>query len=160
MNSRVEESANCRVDKVNQCEKLGFNKWGRGFKTQEKYKDITYHENGMQIYSPEDGLTVYQKRPFLTPEFYDQGCYEWYCPQKRLCPDGKLAGPTSQEDNMFKYYFASTDPYELNGGPQQCVGIKNSDINSYLGWEIPKGQQKPVWMINAKDKSTCEESNK
>ena len=145
----INAESNCRVDKPNDCQVLGMNKWGRGFGVHKKYKDIKYYQNGMQIYRPEDGLTIYQRRDFLTPEYYDSGCMEPFCPQKRVCPDGKLAGETPQETNMFDYFFASTDPFILNGGPINCVGIKDSTANAYLGWYVKPGSNKPVWMENA-----------
>lgn len=141
----------CRVDKPNQCTKLSLNKWGRGFHTDYKYKDIRYHHNGLQIYRPEDGLTIYQRREFLTPEFYDQGCWEYHCPRKSLCPAGTLSGPTPQEKIMYDRMFQSRDPYELNGGPPQCAGIKNGNENSYLGWMVPPGQSKFLWMLNGEE---------
>lgn len=145
----INDELNCRVDKPNNCEVLGMNKWGRGFGVHKKYKDIKYFQNGMQIYRPEDGLAIYQRREFLTPEYFDSGCFEPYCPQKRLCPDGKLAGSTPQETDMFNYFFQSDDPYYGNNGPLNCVGIKDSTANAYAGWRIPEGQNKPVWMLNS-----------
>jgi hypothetical protein len=148
----------CRVAKPNSCQSLGANKWGRGFHVENKYKDIRSYHNGLQIYRPEDGLTIYQRKDYLTPEYFDGGCFEWTCPQKRLCPHGALAGPTLPETKMYDHLFASTDPYVLNGGPPQCAGIKGDSANSYLGWTIPPDQHTPLWMSiagQAGDVSSC-----
>ncbi len=145
----INEEMNCRVDKPNDCKVLGMNKWGRGFHVDKKPNGIKYYQNGLQIYRPEDGLTVYQRREFLTPEFFDGGCFEPYCGQKRLCPNGKLAGETPQEKDMFGYFFQSTDPFIGNSGPINCAGIKGYTANSFLGWDTSPGSNKPIWMVNS-----------
>lgn len=147
----------CRVDKPNQCQVLGLNKWGRGFETHKKYNDIISYQNGMQIYRPDDGLRVPQRREFLSAEYFDGGCFDWNCPQKKLCPEGKLSGPTPQEQKMFNYFFSSQDPYQLNGGPPQCVGIKGDTANSYLGWATLPNSNKPIWMNNSEQVGSCGE---
>ena len=143
---------NCRVNKPDHCENVSLNKWERQAFEVDKYKDIRYYHHGMQIYRPDEGLRLPQKRPFLTPEYYDQGCFEWYCPQKRLCPTGTFAGPTPIEEKMLNENFASIDWAVKNGGPASCVGIKGISENSYLGWAIPPGQQQPLWMLQDEDK--------
>ena len=144
----------CRVDKPNDCKVLGMNKWGRGFQTHIKYKDIRSYQNGMQIYRPEDGLRVAQRRDFLSPEFFDSGCDIPFCARKSLCPNGKLSAPTPQENQMFDQMFSSSDFAFRNGGPPQCVGIKGVTANSFLGWAIPEGQDKPLWVLNSEKEGT------
>lgn len=150
----LKNELNCRVDKPSQCQPLGLNKWGRGFKTHTTHNETKSYDNGMIIYKPDAGLRLPQKRPFLTPEYFDGGCLDWYCPRKSLCPEGKLAGPTPQENRLFDHMFASNDFAQSNNNPLQCAGIKNGDANSYLGWQIAPGTDKPLWMIKNQQEGT------
>jgi len=120
------------------CDYLSLNKWGKGFFSYDKYSDVTYHQNGVQIYAPEDGLTIYQRRDFLAPRYYDQGC--------DVIPLNSRSSVAEQK--MLQENFRSTDPFQSNDNPLTCVGIKGLGINSYGGWEIPQGQKKPIWMLN------------
>jgi hypothetical protein len=140
---------NCRVNYPHTCQIKSLNKWGKDFKTTEHYYDVRGYQNGMYIYRPEDGLRVPQRRPFLTPEYYDGGCYQWYCPRKELCPRGKLAGPSAQEEDMFNYMFASTDPFENNNCLANCAGVKGMSENSTCGWIVPEGSNQFYWQIEA-----------
>ena len=147
---------NCRVNRPNQCTPVSLNRWDKGGSQSTKYKDIRFYNHGMQIYRPEDGLRVPQRRSFLSPEYFDSGCLRPYCQQKANCPAGTFSGPTQREEKMFDYYFESRDPYEGNNGPMNCVGIKGDSINSFAGWAVPPGENQTVWMLNAQAVGSCQ----
>lgn len=134
----------CRVNKPHTCQNVSLNKWDLKASDQQ---------HGMQIYRPNDGLRVPQRRPHIPAEFYDSGCYGWYCPQKQVCPQGSFAEPSPKEQAMFDANFASNDWAVMNGGPPTCVGTKGLSENSYLGWAVPSNQSKPLWMTRDEMKS-------
>ncbi len=140
--------ANCRVNRPHTCQLMGFNRWGKDFGSTTRYKDVTSYQNGMTIYRPNDGLRVPQQQAYLTPEYFDGGCYQIYCPRKEVCPEGTLSGPTKSETKMFDYQFASRDPYLMDGGPLSCAGVKGASANSFLGWTVIPPSDKPVWMVD------------
>jgi hypothetical protein len=153
------QDRNCRVNYPHTCEIQSLNKWGKDFSTTDKYYDITGYNNGMYIYRPEDGLRVPQRRSFLTPEYYDSGCYNWYCNRKEECPQGTLSGPTEQENQMFDYMFSSTDMFDSNSCLSQCAGIKGTGASSTCGYLVPEGSDQFLWQIEAEKKGNVGSCN-
>lgn len=140
---------NCRVNNPATCKPVSLNKWEVGG-SQITENGVTMYNHGMIISKPGDGLTVYQRRSFIEPEYYNSGCSSLYCQDRLSCPEGKLSMPTKQENEMFDYFFASTDPFITNNEmPRSCAGINEGNINSYSGWMVPPNQTTPVWMLNA-----------
>ncbi len=146
------------------------NKWGKGFHRTSLYNNTrTYYENGLQIYRPEDGLTVAQRRDFLSPEFFDAGCLQEKCSvtsAHNSCSaavSGDAAVKESpQETKLFAKAFASFDPFTVNGIPMTCAGVKGASQNSYVGWATVNdgntkgdgatGASSLLWYQEAKEK--------
>jgi hypothetical protein len=152
-----EHSVSCRVDNPAQCHEQSLNKFGRGFYSY-KHNGAIYQQNGMYQVKPENGLRVYQQRPFLTPEFYDAGCSSLTCrnndanyPSGHSC-NGPISRGDPETNQMLDHYFQSTDPYQSNSVPVSICGIKGTSPDSTCGWidvSTEDGKERPLWLVEA-----------
>lgn len=120
----------CRVHGSSACTPVHLNTWALGEEPGV----------GMTIYKPDHGLTIYQRRPFLEPEYYNGGCHGLYS------TSNKARGPlVSQETKeLFDAVLKEKDPFCVNDIPSTCMGIKGQSANSAYGWTPGKGGYK--WM--------------
>lgn len=145
----------CRVNNPAPCEEQSLNKFGRGFYSYQ-HNGAVYQQNGMYAYQPDNGLRVYQRRPFITSEYYNSGCSSIYCdnnqptyPSGHSC-NGPLSHGDAQTNQMLDVYFASEDPFQSNSVPVSAVGVKGTSANSSAGWisvETNDGHRAPLWMV-------------
>lgn len=116
-----------------------------------------YTQHGMLKPVQRESLTVYQKRPFLTSEYYNSGCSAQWCngsgdvyPSGHPACSGDLAKDKLKKIDPF---FASIDPYISNAVPTSMVCYKGITPNSTAGWIFSKpagssdGTTVPLWSL-------------
>jgi hypothetical protein len=108
--------------------------------------------------APESHLKVYQRRPFLTSEYWNTGCAPLYCSNGNdVYPTGRPActggyQTSSWSDQAMNPYFASVDPFYANAVPTNAVCYKGTSPNSTAGWVFVNpaggGSAVPLWSVN------------
>ncbi len=127
-------SIDCRVRKANRCRLVSAGKAECGGKTYAVGGTLQ-HIYGGTLYDPDRGLRIAQRRDFLTPYFFDGGCMERYCTNRRQCPSAQIAKPSLETTRMLDFAFASADPYaSVAAVPGPCAGVKCDGYNSAAGW--------------------------
>jgi len=134
----------CRVSLNPPCESNRKGIVEQGNQTYMNPGGVIYREYGVLAVNDAKGLGVYQQRPFITPEYYNGGCFGLYCRDSTECPLSTGIRTSPQTKSMFDRLFYDTDPYTGNGAPPSCFqGKQNWDgtgatYNSVRGWEMNK----------------------
>lgn len=125
----------CRVDTTPGCVMTN-NKRGEVGMTLDPLRP----NYGMVIYRPDAGLRLPQRRPFLTTEYFNGGCYETHCNNASTCRYANvLASPSPETKAMMDLNFASWDPFFGAYMPKQCAFYKDPR-NSTIGYQRPDAQ--------------------
>lgn len=133
----------CRAARLNPPVETSYGQVQRGGYEWTTPEGVQYQMGGMIPSNFNKGLRLPQQRTFLGPEYFNGGCFQWYCKGQNNCPNSVQAKESPAATALFEMAFSSNMPFTGNNAPPSCFQGVCSGYNSTVGWEfLPSGQMR------------------